>query len=128
MLQNCPGLVLLDTLRHHIDDVMHDTGPQLQVEVTLHSLLGDSFSHSLAVSSLKLSRQNITRPSIQEWSLPSHEEVPHSPSRSQESTTWALTYRSCIEPVVNDMFLGLEHPDLLHQLVLVSVHACHLSH
>ena len=128
MLQNCPGLVLLDTLRHYIDDVMHDAGPQLQDEVTLHCLLGDSFSHSLAVSSLKLSRQKITQHFFQEWGLPSHEEVPHSPSRSQESTTWALTYRSCIEPVVNDMFQILAHPDLLHQLVLVSVHACHLSH
>lgn len=40
MLQDGPGLVLLDTLGHHIHYVVHNRRSQLQVEVRLDSLLG----------------------------------------------------------------------------------------
>lgn len=39
MLQNGPCLILLDALRHHINDVVHHGRAQLQVEVGLHALL-----------------------------------------------------------------------------------------
>ena len=34
----------------------------------------------------------------------------------------------CVESVVDDVFEILAHPDLLHQLVLVTVHARQLAH
>ena len=50
MLQDGPGLVLLDALRHHIQDVVHDGSTELQVEVGLHSLLSHSLGHTLGVT------------------------------------------------------------------------------
>lgn len=44
MLQNSPGLVLLDTLRHHVDNVVHNRSAQLQVEVRFDALLRHGFS------------------------------------------------------------------------------------
>lgn len=41
MLQNGASLVLLDTLRHHVQNVMHDSCSELQVKVGLNTLLGD---------------------------------------------------------------------------------------
>ena len=41
MLQNSTSLVLLDTLRHHIQNVVHDSCSELQVKVGLNTLLGD---------------------------------------------------------------------------------------
>lgn len=37
-----------------------------------------------------------------------------------------ITYS--VEPVVDEMFQIFAHSDLSHQLVLVAVHACQLSH
>lgn len=37
-----------------------------------------------------------------------------------------LTYS--VEPVVDEMLQVFAHPDLSHQLVLVAVHACQLTH
>lgn len=39
VLQNGAGLVLLDTFRHHVHDVVHDGSAQLEVIVRLHALL-----------------------------------------------------------------------------------------
>lgn len=33
-----------------------------------------------------------------------------------------------VEPVVDEMLQIFAHPDLSHQLVLVAVHACQLTH
>lgn len=41
MLQDGASLVLLDTLWHHVQDVVHDSRSQLQVKVRLNALLGD---------------------------------------------------------------------------------------
>ena len=51
MLQDGPGLVLLDALGHHVQDVVHDGGTQLQVKVGLHTLLGHRLGHTLGVTS-----------------------------------------------------------------------------
>lgn len=42
----------------------------------------------------KLSGQEISKPPLQQWSNASHEEKPHSPARSPESTTWTFSYRT----------------------------------
>ena len=41
VLHDHPGLVLLDALRHHVHDVEHHGGPQLEVVVAAGALLGD---------------------------------------------------------------------------------------
>lgn len=51
MLQNGPGFVLFDTLRHHVQDVMHHRSTQLQVKVGLHTLFGYSLGYTLRVTS-----------------------------------------------------------------------------
>lgn len=51
VLQDGSGLVLFDALGHHVQDVVHHGGTQLQVEVRLHALFGDSLGHALGVTS-----------------------------------------------------------------------------
>ena len=46
MLQNSLGLVLLDALGHHVEDVVHDGGTKLEIEVRFDSLLGDGLGDS----------------------------------------------------------------------------------
>lgn len=50
MLQNGPGLILFDSLGHHVQDVMHHSCSQLQVKVRLHTLFGHSLCNSLGVT------------------------------------------------------------------------------
>ena len=50
VLQDGPGLVLLDALGHHVQDVVHDSSTQLQVEVGLDTLLGHRLGHALGVT------------------------------------------------------------------------------
>lgn len=47
VLQNRSGLVLFDALRHHVQDIMHHSCPELQVEMGLHSLLCYCLCHPL---------------------------------------------------------------------------------
>lgn len=50
VLQDGSGLVLLDALRHHVQDVVHHGRTQLQVKVGLHTLLRHSLRHALGVT------------------------------------------------------------------------------
>ena len=50
MLKDGAGLVLLDALRHHVEDVVHDGGPKLQIEVRLDPLLRHCLRNSLGVA------------------------------------------------------------------------------
>lgn len=50
VLQDGPGLVLLDALGHHVQDVVHHGGTQLQIEVRLHALLGHRLGDSLGMT------------------------------------------------------------------------------
>jgi hypothetical protein len=47
VLEDGARLVLLDPLRHHVDDVVHHGGAQLQVEVALHALFRHGLGHAL---------------------------------------------------------------------------------
>ncbi len=49
MLEDGARLVLLDPLRHHVDDVVHHGGAQLQVEVALHTLFRHGLGHGLYI-------------------------------------------------------------------------------
>ena len=50
VLQDGPGLVLLDALGHHVQNVVHDGSTQLQVKVGLHALLSHRLGHALGVT------------------------------------------------------------------------------
>ena len=62
MLQNGLRLVLLDRLGHHIQNIVHDSGTKFQVIVGLNTLLCDRLRNTLAVSSFKLTCQQVTKP------------------------------------------------------------------
>lgn len=53
MLQDGSGFVLFDSFWHHVQDVMHNGCPQLQVKVRLHTLLCDSLCYALGVTAWK---------------------------------------------------------------------------
>ena len=106
---------------------MHDRSSQLQIKVGFHTLLRDRRGCTLRVSTLELSSQQISEPSFKQWDHSSHEEQPYSPSRCPETDSWSFSYWSSVEPSVDDMFQIFGHPDLLHELVLVSVHSRELT-
>ena len=91
MLQNGPGLVLLDALWHHVQDVMHHGCSQLQIEVGLDPLLGDRFGDALGMSSLELTRQKVSEPSLQKRGHTAHEKEPNSPAWCPKSTPGAFS-------------------------------------
>lgn len=64
MLQDGPGLVLLDALWHHVQDVVHHSSTELQVKVGLHALLGHGLRNSLGVTTYKTKKKkkNIRQP------------------------------------------------------------------
>ena len=62
MLQNCLRLVLLDLLRHHVKDVVHDSCAEFEIIVRLNALLRDRLRDALAVTTLELPGKKITKP------------------------------------------------------------------
>ena len=96
MLQDGAGLVLLDPLWHHVQNVVHHSCTQLQVKVALNSLLCDRLGHALGVSALELSREEVTQPSLQQGDNASHEEHPHSPPWCPDTNTRTLAHRTLV--------------------------------
>ena len=66
------------------------SGSQFQIKVTFYSLLGNCLGNTFRVTSFKLTGQEVTQPSFQQWSYTSHEEQPHPPSWAPETTPWSL--------------------------------------
>ena len=64
VLKDCSCLVLLNSFRHHVNDVMHDSCSKFQIKVRLHSLFRDSLSNSFTVSTFKLTREKVSKPSL----------------------------------------------------------------
>jgi hypothetical protein len=62
MLQNRFGFVLLDRLRHHVENIMHHSSTQLQVVVGLNTLLRYRLRDAFAVSSLELTSKEVAKP------------------------------------------------------------------
>lgn len=75
---------------------------QLQIKMALHSLFSNSFSNTFAVTTLKLTRQQISQPAFQKRCDTSHEEHPDSPTRSPEATAWTFSYRTLSKPKDNN--------------------------
>ena len=94
MLQDCPGHVLFDSLWHHVQDVVHDGGSQLQIEVRLDALLCHSLCDALGVTSFELTREQVSEPAFEQRCDAPHEEKPDSPTWCPESTSWAFADRT----------------------------------
>lgn len=119
--------LLLRGERHSLQDIVHNGSTEFQVEVRLHSLLGNSLGYTLTVPTLELPSQQVTQPSFKQRDNTPHEEQPDSPSGRPETDTRTLTNRASVEPRVDDVLEILAHTDLLHKLVLVSIHTGQLT-
>jgi len=60
MLEDGPGLVGLDTLRHHVENVVHHRCTELEIKVRLHALLRDRLGDTLRVTSFELAGEEIS--------------------------------------------------------------------
>jgi len=77
----------------------------------------------LAVSALELPAEKVAEPALQERRHPAHEEEPDPPAGRPEAAARPLPHRPSVEAVVDHVLQVFAHADLLHQLVLVPVHA-----
>lgn len=140
MLQDRLRLVLLDALGHHVEDVVHDGGAELEVEVRLDALLGDRLGDALGVPALELTGEQVAEPALEQRDDAAQEEEPDAPARRPEADTGALADGVGVEARVDDCDVSaaqtrrrrtvlevLGHPDLPHELVLVAVHARQLA-
>lgn len=78
-------------------------------------------SRTLVVAPLKLTRQEVPEPALEQRHDAAQEEQPHTPPRRPHTDTRALANGPSVEPVVDDVLEILAHADLSHQLVLVPV-------
>ena len=62
MLQDSLGLVLLDRLRHHIENIVHDSGTKFQIVVRLDTLLRNRLRNTLAVTTFELTSKQVAEP------------------------------------------------------------------
>ena len=91
VLQDRPGLVLLDALRHHVEDVVHDGGAKLEVKVGLDPLLRHRLGHALRVSTLELPREEVAEPAFEQRGHSAEEEEPNPPTWGPKATSGALS-------------------------------------
>ena len=116
MLEDRLGLVLLDALWHHVEDVVHHRCTQLEIVVRLHALLRHSLGSAFAVAALELTREQVTEPAFEQRNDAAHEEEPDSPAWCPETNTGTLADRTRVESVVDEMLQVLTHPHLTHEL------------
>ena len=62
MLKNGLRFVLLDGLRHHVQNVVHNGSTQLKIIVGFDTLLGDCLGHTLAIPTFELASKQVTQP------------------------------------------------------------------
>mmetsp|Transcript_34682 Transcript_34682/g.90799 ORF Transcript_34682/g.90799 Transcript_34682/m.90799 type:complete len:205 (+) Transcript_34682:4756-5370(+) len=91
VLQDGPSLVLLDSLGHHVKDVVHYRRSQLKVKVRLDTLLGHRLGNPLVVPPFKLTGKQVAEPPFQERHDATEEEEPHAPSGGPNTDTRALS-------------------------------------
>ena len=123
VLQDGPLLVCLYAFRHHVEDVVHDGSTQLEVVVAFDALLGDRLGYALGMATFKVASKQVSEPSLEKRHDAAQKEDPHTPRRSPEAAAWAFADGPGVEAIVYQMLQVLAHPNLLHQLVLVAVHA-----
>lgn len=101
MLQDRLRLVLLDSLGHHVEDVVHDSGTKFEIEVRFDTLLRNRLCDSLRVTTFELTSEQIAEPSLEERNDTAKEEEPDAPSGSPESDTRTFTDWSRVEASVD---------------------------
>src|SRR5690606_5486246 len=87
MLQDCVDLAILHSNRHHVGNVMNNSGTQFEIKMGFNSLLRDSLRNTLGVTTLELTRQKISQPSLKKWNNTTEKEEPDSPSWSPKATS-----------------------------------------
>ena len=102
MLQDRLRLVLLDALGHHVEDVVHDGGAELEVEVRLDALLGDRLGDALGVPALELTGEQVAEPALEQRDDAAQEEEPDTPARRPEADAGPLADRVGVETRVDD--------------------------
>lgn len=127
VLEDGARLVGPDALGHHVEDVVHDRGPELEIEVALHALLGDGLGDALGVAALELPGEQVAQPPLEQRHDAAEEEEPHAPGRRPDAAAGTLADGTSVEAVVDEVLEVLAHADLAHEAVLVSVHAGELA-
>lgn len=85
MLKDGARFVGTDSLRHHVEYVVHHGRTELQIIRTLHTLLGNGLCDSFRLSSFELSREQVAEPAFEKRDDAAEEEDPNTPARSPES-------------------------------------------
>ena len=93
----------------------------------LDPLLCHRLGDPLGLAPLKLTRQQVAQPPLQQGDHAAQEEEPDAPHGGPDTHTRALADGSRVEPVVDKVLQILAHADLSHQAVLVTVHAGQLA-
>ena len=101
VLQNRARLVGLDALGHHVDNVVHDRRSELEIKVTLDSLLGHRLGDALRRTTFELSSKQVTEPAFKQRHDTAHKEQPNSPTWCPEATTRSFTNWSSIESIID---------------------------
>lgn len=109
MLQDGAGLVLLDALGHHVEDVVHDRSAQFEIKVRLDALLRHRLGHALRVATLELARQQVAQPAFQQRCDAAQEEEPDAPAGRPDTAAGTLAHRTRVEPVVDQVLQVLEN-------------------
>lgn len=116
VLQNRLRLVLLDRLRHHVKNIVHDRGTELEIVVRLNTLLRHRLGDTLRITALELTGEQVAEPALEQGHDAAHEEEPDAPAGSPEADTGTLADRTGVEPVVDQVLEVLRHAHLPHQL------------
>ena len=127
MLQNGLCLVSLDTFGHHIIDVLDDSRSELEIILTLNSLLGHRLCNTLRVTTFELPGKKITKPTLEQRNDTADEKDPNAPSWCPEADTGAFTDLTSIEAIVNQVLDVFCHTHLSHEPVLVTIHASQMT-
>lgn len=101
VLQDGLGLVLLDPLRHHVEDVVHDGGTEFEIEVRVDPLLRDRLGDPLRVATFELTREEVAEPALEERDDTAKEEEPDTPARRPEADTGTLSDGAGVEARIN---------------------------
>mmetsp|Transcript_3491 Transcript_3491/g.11579 ORF Transcript_3491/g.11579 Transcript_3491/m.11579 type:complete len:907 (-) Transcript_3491:778-3498(-) len=128
VLQDRARLVGLDALGHHVQDVVHHGGAQLEVVVRLDALLGDRLGDPLGRAALELACEQVAEPPLEQRHHAAQEEEPHAPAGRPDAAAGALADGAGVEAVVDEVLEVLAHPDLPHEPVLVPIHPGELPH
>ena len=71
--------------------------------MALNALLGDSLGNALRLSPLKLAREQVAQPALEQGHNAAQEEQPYAPGRRPKSDAGALAHGARVEAVVNEV-------------------------